>query len=928
MPERNKRWIYSTVEASENKGIDRVGLVGSNTSHEVVGVDGSKRFGLSPSSGFGLARELNITQDFSGELAGNVGYTHTKNSVVTDFFPVQFHIREGEFGYGFVYRVKNPSGQYAAVYLDYTATPSIDSATGWRTVLLSKHEGDNLSVAVSATAPMDVVSIGKFVVLLIQGVLPRLFYVGYDPDVTPSYTHAVVDSNVGKAPLWQTAAFDTDTTPSITTVPEGGIARLSIVETDAAAVTGTEPQVLEPGHYSFAYYLFNSVTGRRSALSEIKKISSTDFPTTGDPAAASNGYAKIQVAYYDVAGDDSPLPMWDQIYIFRSIKTEDVGGTYGASIMHLSNIYTLTNTVGHAIDHEMGVITNTWTNWDLAQGLYELEDLALCMQDVYLDKTIYETEMPHGKSGVALDGSLLIADPQAGTAPVLGSIAERVRNIGELRWSSLTEKSPELFPINNKYTPDVFQNRIEKLARIGDFAIGFSRDRIYHIRREGVYLKIDDLHSGFGLAGLDAVSDAGPLCYFVSSKGLKAISNNGQLDDVRSLDNLLTEDWRANLDDLSMSFDPYASCLFILNPSEEKMVVLWFGTGRVTEFHDTPFDSTKKGTWPLKWGDTGFSAYNDVPSATTSMVERSFFLLNHPSTTTSEIPSGWLPRVFVMDIDRNKNVGANTTTITNNSSAIRTLDMKGDGIFTVTNLTSAAGSQTLNLTAGPFLDLSPTITSGPSGANNVIGAYAYVVEDNLATNSDNPSIGTKFKILDAVAGASSATITVDGSSIKSTASGFKIAISPMYVHWVGGAFPMTRVEDGVVQTRADMFQNKHMSSIGCHFLDVSGGYTGYKFFRGEVYKGSATTSTPTLTSLPTDFSGTIIGDSLQEGESPDYAAFGGSDPKVVGKHGIQDSVLNPGISIFVPDLNYKLMSVIVRGRSTETDTGDAGGAKV
>ena len=179
MPETNRRWVYPTITASENKGIERIALTGEGTAHEVVGIDGSRRFGCRPSSGFRLAHTLDIYKDFSGSGARPYSTvappSQNKTSTVTDCFPVHFQIREGEFGHGFVYRVKATGSTNSAIYLDYVPTTTVDSATGWRTVLISDHSS-GAGGHISSDDKMDVVSMGKYVFVMVEGRVPRIFY--------------------------------------------------------------------------------------------------------------------------------------------------------------------------------------------------------------------------------------------------------------------------------------------------------------------------------------------------------------------------------------------------------------------------------------------------------------------------------------------------------------------------------------------------------------------------------------------------------------------------------------------------------------------------------------------------------------------------------------------------------------------------------
>ena len=208
-------------------------------------------------------------------------------------------------------------------------------------------------------------------------------------------------------------------------------------------------------------------------------------------------------------------------------------------------------------------------------------------------------------------------------------------------------------------------------------------------------------------------------------------------------------------------------------------------------------------------------------------------------------------------------------------------------------------------------------------AKDLVGAYAYIL-----SAADSAIVGKKFQIYSGVNGnvtvGGSGSITVNEgqpNAVPATlAVGDVIAISPVLTRYVGGSLPMTRTEQTKVITYFDLFQNKQISSIGCHFTDVSGGVTNYKFFRGLVY--NTTSNSPAVNAFPLDFSGTIKGDSIKNGESEDYAAFTTTGLTTTGRHGIQDSALNPGLEIFCPDLDFKLMALICRGRTTGTDTGE------
>ena len=950
MPEVNRRWVYPTVTASENKGIERTALSGEGKAHEVVGVDGSRRFGCRPSSGFRLAHTFDIYKDFSGSAArpfsATAPPTFTKASKVTDCFPVSFQIREGEFGHGFVYRVSNLANDNAAIFMDYVPTSAtvdytgVSGATGWRTVLISDHETSHPS----KTAKMDVVSMGKYVITLVKGRPSRIFYIDWNKNTgSPVYTSKVVDGGAGLRPLVRDSGASN---PGYRESTDGGGSGPYIGRQVSYTTGGTNPlqgklidvahdaapsvpadtdfHKFRTGNYSFAYYLHDSHTGRRTPISTI---------CSRDENSAIDANGKYIGFILDI-----DVTLYDEVYMFRSVKQQDVGGTYTSAILHLDTIYDINDA---AVDTEAKVDTSANSNYTIGGSTdilkaykfyYQLDDIALAMQDIYLDKTEYETDIPHAGSGVSFDGTLVVSDPQ-GETTLVSNLESRSRNIGEIRWSSLTERSPELFPINNKYTPDLFQNRVESLAKAGEFVVGFSADRIYHIRRNGIYFKIEDMHAGFGLASQNGFASAGPLCYFVTSKGLKAVANNGQLDDVQALDNLLMEDWKNNLSELRLSYDPYASCLFVHNPFLEQTVCMWFNTGRITELHDTDFDDVRSGMWPQTYTRNAFDDTSPTPTTSTTMVERSFFFQNHPQAnftssvsgpSSTNVPDGWKPRVYILDIDRDKKQ-VNSTDIATSFPIVRTLDCGGDSIFTIATIVDQSNSKKLTLKSGT--SGTKKLGGGGSGIKDLIGAYAYVL-----SASDSTIVGESFQIYSGVTG----NVTADGigggngnivvSEDKPNgvpdglAVGDVIAISPMKVRYVGGSLPMIRTEDKKVITTFDMFQNKQISSLGCHFTDVTGGVTGYKFFRGLVYNTES--DSPAVNAFPLDFSGTIIGESIKNGESDDYAAFTTTGLTTTGKHGIQDSALNPGFETFCPDLDFKLMALICRGRTTGTDTGE------
>ena len=242
--------------------------------------------------------------------------------------------------------------------------------------------------------------------------------------------------------------------------------------------------------------------------------------------------------------------------------------------------------------------------------------------------------------------------------------------------------------------------------------------------------------------------------------------------------------------------------------------------------------------------------------------------------------------------------------------------MGGVSRFVVSNVAGTlSGTTTLTVSTS----ISSGTLGGESNDNDLVGAYVYIFN-----SSTDDNLGKKAKIVNATVGnagpGNTKTITVITPTDFSFQNGDQIGISPVLFRYVGGALPMIRTEDGQISTSMDLFKNKQISSIGAHFTDVSGGIPINNFYKAQVYNTES--DLPAITAFPRDFSGTIKKSSVRNGESDDYAAFGGTNTNTKGRHGIQDSSLNPSIEIFSTDLDFKLMVLICRGRSTGTDTGD------
>ena len=64
--------------------------------------------------------------------------------------------------------------------------------------------------------------------------------------------------------------------------------------------------------------------------------------------------------------------------------------------------------------------------------------------------------------------------------------------------------------------------------------------------------------------------------------------------------------------------------------------------------------------------------------------------------------------------------------------------------------------------------------------------------------------------------------------------------------------------------------------------------------------------------------------SVRDGEGEFYAGFGSSDVNVEGKYGVKGNALSPGILILCPDLDFRLLAAVARGRIQATVRGSSG----
>jgi hypothetical protein len=104
------------------------------------------------------------------------------------------------------------------------------------------------------------------------------------------------------------------------------------------------------------------------------------------------------------------------------------------------------------------------------------------------------------------------------------------------------------------------------------------------------------------------MESVGNLIYFVSNRGLKAISSEGQVDDVSGMNQILNDQWLGSVSTVQMAYDAPTMCLYTLKPTsggisnglisaDGHAACMWFSTSCMTELYDLPFKYVRGGSW-------------------------------------------------------------------------------------------------------------------------------------------------------------------------------------------------------------------------------------------------------------------------------------------------------------------------------------------
>lgn len=857
MEDRKTSWVYNLMETTVDRSGPRPSVSKPN-SYELVGVNGQVEGGISPFPGFMEAHVFNPSVSGAGKMAWT-------GSDVLEFHPFECKVGTEDYAYGFVYRTGSANGGTARILVDHCIVTAGNGSWSYNNDLLGGITGPT-QINTTGGKQMSVAVWGRFVYVFVQDESPVVF------EFTPAFTKRT-QTGPGKRPTLlspnASVSLGNVPTPTGTRSAAGQIFLTEFFPDEITGVLGTsadfadgptmgrkEVASLKPGSYAFAYLLVNSNNGLRSALSEIAYAKLEDFDPDG---TGSLGPVNLHVAIEIKLPTGNPKG-FDQAYIYRSVRVEAAGGTYTAGLLHLDAIIN--------IGEYSGIY------------FYCLDDRQLVRQDTFVDNIMHDENMPKAGSAAMYESTLLCSNITETT----NSSSEFYRpndastGLGELRWSSTTESCPELFSPLSKYLPKVPNNSIYSFEQVGPNLMGFSFDRIYLIRKESG-MSVYELHSGYGITNSWASETVGTICYFLTNKGLKAIDVQAQLDDVKSINEVIISKWTSDLNRVSVAYDPIMSTLFLVNPVKKETYLFWFNTAKVTSLEDTDFVMCRRGSWPQNMKDQ----QNQMTSADWAqpLVERCFFLRNPES--------GDRPVLYVVDYKDQLTQSSGTYA---SSKRCTLFPFQGDSVFTLSSNK-----------AGHILSCD---TSFPS--TGVCSGYqVYVLK------ASNRSLVGKKATVSLTSGSTVTLDSADSSNLNGLLAGDVVGLSPVVVRWVG--YPSSLVSDeGIPEDSLNMFRVKHFDSLALSMTDVLNPRSAVLegIVRALAYRGNDTN--PSAIGYTLDTSGGWE-NALSEYEGVYYAAFEAPSTTVTTKpkYGIDGSCLTPGFQIVYPDATFMVIGVNVTG---------------
>lgn len=932
-------WNYDLMGTSEDKKASKL-AVRPPYAYELRNVDGTTEGPCRPFPGF---KEI-YRFGSPGIRTYGTGSHHDSSSEILEFFPFQITVGASHYAYGFVYRMRRSgaaTGSEACdIFVDLWRSNGGASHTGeWEQRLVLK-EGVPLPPWIATNGrPMSVVAHDRFLYVFVEGVSAVSLYYLQD-EVDPDLYTVEITSPLGPkgrptlvGPAKAGLLGSTDP-PGANRAGVAQVVLLAYSPEETGLMTGTYPsgsdsgtgippgrqslddiEYLEPGDYAFAVQLFDTRSGRYSALSEVAQARAYDFdPDTSGTLSATSLFAAVEVSY----NSDT----YDQLYVYRSVKVQDAGGTYVAGILHLDKIIDLADYL--TINSGSGMFVGPY---DQSIYYYELEDKQLVYQETFNDLVLFDEEVPRGGAAIWYEGVMVVGAIRDN--PVSTSDENRrddtLLSVSDIRYSSLLYKSGELFPPGNRYVPSQSATPVLTFVQAGPHVIGFSRDKQYHFRKSGTYMKPEEMHDGFGLVGPHGVDVVGSAAYFVTTKGLKTVDAMGQLEDVKAFNEVILEDWSSDLNAVSVAYDPGVSALFVLNPNRYEGCVLWFNSAMASELSDVRFRQVARGAWPTAVNDYAWNTFRLNPNDATitgwdsPLAQRAFFLEKLPREEDNNplLDTTYEQRVLMVDYNREK---TQTSGVLSPAARYSMMPFSGDSIFKVAATLSREGG----LISTDYLELrTRAVVSGTTyytDGNHYVSSDIWGCRVYVLWSSDPTLIGQaawiKYRV-GTTANTALVALEEGRNNLNGLQAGDIVGISPVPFRWIG--HPLAAAEQSPQdQTPLNTFQVRHANAISCLFADVQGVHTTSEHstearFTGLLFRNSS--DEPSAIGYTRDNNNERTR-SIHDDETPDVAGIGEST--TAGRHGFGSLSMTPGIQVLCPDIDYRLVAVKVTGNLVDS----------
>lgn len=892
-------WPLPLNKASQSKDVWKGGATTSPI-WELVGVDGTNQGAIVPHPGFKQAWVFRYDEipDASFIDEENPYKADTFRAEVLDFWTFSARIGSDHYCYGVVYLAQRPKTTTRDLLMEGYRTDG--GGSYFNKVLVDGGSGDATKLGISFTDyAISVTSTPRVVYVCIRGLNPRAV-------TFPTGSVVSVNAGPGVKPVgsYVSTIVSGAYSPSNTLLPNPATSPYPVGSFIVYSSAGTSPTEWadnstrwgtavsqKAGDYAFAVQFEDSLSGRRSQLSD--SIPVTFASTTAIPTRKFSVVGIVDTAKYDT------------VKIWRTVRNTNASGVFTAGILQLEATFLASEYV-----LSPSPAAPTWTSPSLPATVVkwgyavQKDDRQLVMQDTFQDRPSFLSAVPFGGASAAYQSQLFVSN----TAGQVSDKEDQMKSVGEIRYSSASDGSYELFAPKGRWTPDIYGDSPIAFQQCGQILLGFSGNQVYFIMREGAFVRVMGAHNGYGITSPYALANVGPMVYYVTHQGLRVVYADGRLDEVGAVDWLLSIDWADDLSRISMAFDPRTTALYIHNPVKDKTAVMWFSSGTCSELHNMPFVKCTRGLFAKTAGGP--------------LEDTALFLLSETAIINSASNTGYRARLMMPaegPLDRvrvpnplNTFEGVHYGLIDGASDrcVLATITESGGSyIFTWASRTygwtpdytiigasikivGSATSRASSVTNTDFYQYTFKITSLLTALGGFARVQAVLVQDEIDPVLDTPFYGDSPTLL--------------------------VAINPVVV----------KVQTAILPggTDAGMFMNsKQVSSVGALIsgyeysgaVDSAIGYNQFSRWFANLYRGEE--DTVYLKGYSYNPSTDDTKKTIVNGTSPIHAAW--NQTKVTGT--ASSMVLGPQWSIefaaFVVGQTFRLLALSIKGRILDTE---------